>query len=298
MRCRSVLIRLDPLRTGELDPRERKVIEDHLGECRSCRDSLGEITGFAETAPSLMGECPMSFSEALIRELVDGYDKVSVGGVDLWVVFSSEGITTIAMGAKSPEELTLEYEKRFRRDLRRTRLPEPFAAEIAEALQGASGARPDVDLSRMPEFERRVLETLLTIPKGEVRSYAWVARESGKPAATRAVGNTCARNPVPFVVPCHRVVPSTGGVGAYAHGSAMKRRLLTREGVDVAQIDRLNKKHARYVVSPSGNEYCFPTCRGVRHIAPENLVLVRDEREAEAKGLVPCNWCRPLARAA
>ncbi len=298
MRCESVLIRLDPWRTGELEARERKVIQSHLAGCSSCHDELEKITRFAEAAPALMGACPTSFTEDLIRQLVDGYDKIHVSGVEVWVAFSREGITTVALATKSLEELTLEYEKRFRRDLRRRALPEAFADEIVEAWQGAGGKRPDVDLSRLAGFERRVLETLLTIPKGEVRSYAWVAREAGKPAATRAVGTACARNPVPFVVPCHRVVPSTGGVGAYAYGSEMKRGLLSREGVDVVQIDRLKKKHARYVVSPDGKEYCFPTCRAARRIKPEDLELIRDEREAAARGLTPCDWCRPLAQAA
>ena len=131
-----------------------------------------------------------------------------------------------------------------------------------------------------------------------MRTYAWVAREAGRPAAVRAAGNACAKNPVPFVVPCHRVVPAAGGVGRYAHGGAMKRRLLAREGVDVARLERLKARHARYVMAPTGKEYCFPTCRAVRDIEPGNLVLIRDERDAEARGLLPCDWCRPLAKAA
>ncbi len=298
MQCENVLRRLDELRTGDLDARTRRAVEDHVAGCESCRDFYGDLTRIARMAPGLMGECPASFTDALMRRLVHGLDHLVLEGHDLWVAFSTEGVTRIALDVSSPEELDEEYEKRFRRELRRSPLPEAFRAEIAEALRGSGRGRPDVDLSRLAEFERRVLETLLTIPKGEVRTYAWVAREAGKPAAIRAVGTACARNPVPFVVPCHRVVPSSGGVGRYAHGSAMKRRLLRREGVDVARIDRLERQHARYVQSPDGEDYCFPTCRAVQGIAPEDLVLIRDEREAEARGLAPCDWCRPLAHAA
>ncbi len=298
MRCKSILLRLDPFRTGALDARERLLVEDHIGSCGSCRDAYAELTRLAELAPALMAESPVSFTEDLLRRLIHGYDRLNVEGVDLWVAFSDQGVTRIALGTTTPERLTLDYEKRFRRELRPSSLPEAFRGSIAEALRGTGRPRPDADLSRLADFERRVLETLLTIPRGEVRTYAWVAREAGKPAAIRAVGNSCARNPVPFIVPCHRVVPSAGGVGRYAHGSAMKRDLLTREGVDFARIDRLEREHARYVLSPGGEDYCFPTCRAVRDVAPEDLVLIRDEREAEARGLAPCDWCRPLAKAA
>jgi len=69
-----------------------------------------------------------------------------------------------------------------------------------------------------------------------------VARQAGRPRAVRAVANVIARNAVPYVVPCHRVVPSSGGVGNYIFGSATKRALLEREGVDVDQLDALAKR--------------------------------------------------------
>lgn len=298
MQCRSVLLRLDPLRTGELDPRERQVVEDHLRTCPTCSELFDDLTRIATRAPALTGECPASFTDALLDRIFDGHDRVAVAGIELWVAFSSEGLTRIALGSTPLEELTLEYEKRFGRELRRKPLPEPLEAEVARALRGAGRPRPDVDLSRLPAFERRVLETLLTIPRGEVRTYAWVAREAGRPAAIRAVGNTCARNPVSLVVPCHRVVPSAGGIGRYAHGPTMKRRLLTREGVDVERLERLGRRHARYVLSPGGREYCFPTCRAVQDVRAQDLVPIRDELEAATRGLAPCDWCRPLQTAA
>ena len=98
---------------------------------------------------------------------------------------------------------------------------------------------PDpVDLSRVGPFQRRVLEQLRRIPRGEVRTYRDIAREIGHPGATRAVGTACARNPVPLVIPCHRVVRSDGGLGGYSlrGGAALKRRLLAGEGADVARL--------------------------------------------------------------
>jgi methylated-DNA-[protein]-cysteine S-methyltransferase len=91
-----------------------------------------------------------------------------------------------------------------------------------------------VDLSVVGPFERRVLEQLRAIPRGQVRTYREVARALGRPGAARAVGQACARNPIPLIIPCHRVVRSDGRLGGYSlrGGVALKRRLLVWEGVD------------------------------------------------------------------
>jgi len=80
-------------------------------------------------------------------------------------------------------------------------------------------------------FRREALRTLhRDVARGEVITYGALARAAGHPGAARAVGTACARNPVPIVVPCHRVVPSGAGLGAYGGGAERKRALLTLEG--------------------------------------------------------------------
>jgi methylated-DNA-[protein]-cysteine S-methyltransferase len=80
-------------------------------------------------------------------------------------------------------------------------------------------------------FRREVLETLHdTVRRGEVVTYGTLAERSGRPRAFRAAATACARNPVPLVVPCHRVVPTGGGIGNYGGGAARKRVLLELEG--------------------------------------------------------------------
>jgi methylated-DNA-[protein]-cysteine S-methyltransferase len=74
-----------------------------------------------------------------------------------------------------------------------------------------------------------VLKAATQIPYGEVRSYRWLAQRLGKPKAARAVGNALARNPIPIIIPCHRVVRSNGTIGGYAFGTALKKRLLEME---------------------------------------------------------------------
>jgi len=85
------------------------------------------------------------------------------------------------------------------------------------------------DIRHLPDFTRSVLELTAKIPYGEVRSYEWVAQKLGKPKAARAVGNALARNPVPIVIPCHRVVRSDGTIGGFALGSGWKKKLLDLE---------------------------------------------------------------------
>jgi len=83
-------------------------------------------------------------------------------------------------------------------------------------------------------FQLRVWQELQTIPRGETRSYGELADAVGTPGGARAVGQACGSNPVAIVVPCHRVVTASGGLGGYAWGVDVKSELLEREGaVDV-----------------------------------------------------------------
>jgi methylated-DNA-[protein]-cysteine S-methyltransferase len=90
-----------------------------------------------------------------------------------------------------------------------------------------------VDLSFLRGFGRRVLEKTAGIPFGMLATYREVATRAGSPRASRAAGNALAANPVPIVVPCHRVVHSGGGLGGYTGGLDRKVTLLRLEGVDV-----------------------------------------------------------------
>ncbi len=82
-------------------------------------------------------------------------------------------------------------------------------------------------------FEKKVYLAVLKIPKGEVRSYKWVALNSGQAGASRAVGNALNKNPYIGIVPCHRVIKSDGSIGGFAQGVRRKRKMLRCEGVDL-----------------------------------------------------------------
>ena len=89
---------------------------------------------------------------------------------------------------------------------------------------------PDkLDLSRATPFQRQVWGITRLIPYGETRNYAWVAEQIGNPRGVRAVGQALGRNPLPIIVPCHRVITSEGKLGGYSGGIGMKRELLHLE---------------------------------------------------------------------
>ena len=79
------------------------------------------------------------------------------------------------------------------------------------------------------DFEKKVWLSLKDIPLGETRAYKWVAEKIGNPSATRAVGQALSKNPIPIVLPCHRVIESDGSIGGYSSGVDIKRRLLEME---------------------------------------------------------------------
>ena len=86
-----------------------------------------------------------------------------------------------------------------------------------------------VDLDSATEFRKKVWEATRSIPCGETRSYQWVAQQIRKPKAARAVGQALGKNPLPIIIPCHRVIAADGSIGGYNGGVEMKRRLLNLE---------------------------------------------------------------------
>lgn len=116
--------------------------------------------------------------------------------------------------------------------VRRTVPPRGLAEAVEAAIRRHEAFRGPVDLTRVGPFEREVLAALRRIPAGQVRTYRAIARALGDPGAARAVGMACARNPLPLLIPCHRVVRSDGGLGGYSlrGGVDLKRRLLEAEG--------------------------------------------------------------------
>jgi O-6-methylguanine DNA methyltransferase len=178
------------------------------------------------------------------------------------------------------------------------RMPAALERQLRRRLRGEPTEGPQVELGGLTDFEQAVLRKTMEIPYGEIRPYAWVAREIGRPRAVRAVGTALAGNPIPFVIPCHRVVRADGRMGEYgAGGPEVKRALLRAEGVDPDDLERLADQGVRYLGSATTGIFCYPSCRHARRISARHRVVFRNGEEAAAAGFRACLRCRPLESA-
>ena len=214
----------------------------------------------------------------------------------VFVAYSRRGVTLVDL-APTAEAFTRRYEARLGRPvLPETEPPARLAAALKRALVTGRTGRVPLDLAGLSSFQEAVLRKAAEIPPGEVRPYGWVAREIGHPGSDRAVGNALAANPVPLVVPCHRVVRADGRLGRYSLGrDANKRVLLTAEGLDVEAYERLAARGVRYLGSATTRIYCHPSCRHARRITERHRAEFRDAGQASRAGYRPCRDCRPQA---
>jgi len=138
---------------------------------------------------------------------------------DLLLMASEEGLVRVEFPPSRPPD-----------DARRddTRL----AAVVGQLAEYFAGTRKQFDVALAPRgtaFQLEVWRTLQRIPYGETRSYADIARSIGRPTATRAVGAANGANPIPIIIPCHRVIGTSGSLTGFGGGIAVKRRLLDLE---------------------------------------------------------------------
>jgi O-6-methylguanine DNA methyltransferase len=173
-------------------------------------------------------------------------------------------------------------------------LPPRLASAISRRLDGDRRVRIDLDLRGHTDFERDVWHKALEIPRGEVRPYGWVAAEIGRPKAVRAVGTALGHNPVPLIVPCHRVVRSDGTIGQYSLGGpGNKRTILRTEGLDPDGLESAARSGVRFVGSDTTHVVCLPTCHAAQRITPAHRVPFRSFDHATAAGYTACRHCRP-----
>lgn len=143
------------------------------------------------------------------------YDKIDTQFFTLYIIFSG----------KTVYRLTLEQPS-----IEQRRLCDDIAQEITDYLDGKK-TKLDIDYSIRGTsiFVQKVLSAIKDIPFGETRTYKWTAGQIGRPNAARAVGTALSKNPLPLIIPCHRVITSSGNLGGYIFGGKIKELLLQLE---------------------------------------------------------------------
>lgn len=241
------------------------------------------------------GRAPQRLAAAVITRLGlgDAYFSLGTAIGEVFVAYNRRGISAVMRAARG-SDFEAVFQERMARAVRPAPPPSALLDAVRRRLDGDRRARPPFDLNRLSFFEQRVLRKALEIPHGEVRPYAWIAKEIGNPRAVRAVGTALARNPIPLLIPCHRVVRSDGHIGQYGLGGpATKRALLTAEGADTSDLVRLARAGVRYQGSDTTRIYCYPTCRAARRVGARHRVALRSSGQAAAAGYHPCKLCRP-----
>src|SRR4051794_4487231 len=185
---------------------------------------------------------PGKLDERLLERLAGsaarrGLLDVAVASTDtpigpLLLAATDEGLVRVAFEIEDSDEVMEELAARVSpRVLEAPGRLDPVRRQIEEYFEGRRTAfEVPVDMQLAHGFRRKALGFVANIPYGRTASYKEVASGAGSPAAVRAAGSACATNPVPIVVPCHRVLRTGGGLGGYGGGLDRKEQLLRLEG--------------------------------------------------------------------
>lgn len=249
-----------------------------------------------EAMANLLTTAPPSLAPGVLAEvgLADRYAYVDSPIGPLVVAWNGLGVSAVGAAVNDGAFERAHQTQTGRRAIRTGRVPAALELAIRRRLDGDRRVRIDLDLRGHTEFERDVWLKALEIPRGEVRPYGWVAGEIGRPRAVRAVGTALGHNPVPLIVPCHRVVRSDGMIGQYSLGGPEnKRAILAAEGLDPDRLESQARAGIRFVGSDTTGAVCLPTCRHARRITPAHRVPFRSLQAALSAGYRTCKVCRP-----
>ena len=229
---------------GDLAPADEAWVRDHTITCNYCAnilDSLEQVCASLDKCEETVADAaatrrpPTTFCLG-IPEARYGFMETPVG--DVLVAASDRGVVEVSYLANHsrPESLR-DLERRDYLVYERQDAVHPVIDQLGEYFSHRrSDFEVPVDFGGVTDFTRSVLDATYRIPYGKVRTYGDIAGEIGKPKASRAVGNALGRNPIPVIVPCHRVVLASGAMGWYTGGPEIKRTLLGIEGVKFADL--------------------------------------------------------------
>jgi O-6-methylguanine DNA methyltransferase len=240
MRCREVDELWDQVRDGLSSLKE--TVDAHLKACPPCQELYEEYEGVAYCLSCLPQPEPSCNLTKKVVEHIATMTKrersvpVVLTSIQtpvgrLYVGFKEERIVFVGIDVGEPfEAVRAHIEARLRRPVVSGPTPAWLEATIKQYFSTWRVDDSHVDIEDLTPFEQAALRAAAQIPPGEVRSYSWVATQIGRPRAARAVGQVMARNPMPLLFPCHRVVDASGALHNYGYGLEMKARLLQMEG--------------------------------------------------------------------
>jgi methylated-DNA-[protein]-cysteine S-methyltransferase len=227
-------------------------------------DLLAEFFDPATVAPDAL-------ARRLARTRV-GADAVGADLDRLHLEATDRGLARVTYGTGSDLAATAAA----RRHVARAR------QELGEYLAGVrTFFSIPIDLKASGDFQARVLAQAGLIPYGETTSYAELARRIGHPRASRAVGNALGANPLPIVIPCHRIIRGDGSWGHYAFGGAMKTALL-----------KLERATPALVGSATTHIVCRRGCSHEQRIQEQHRVVFASVDDARSVGYRPCKVCQ------
>jgi O-6-methylguanine DNA methyltransferase len=297
--------------TGEIIGDETTRVRAHTRTCARCLATLDRYRGIeAATRAMRTAELPSmnGARERLDWRLADLRSRTLTYGIfpsplgHLLIARSERGVSLVEYLNGGADVAASRLRARGIDAREDTDVVAGLHRDLMEFLEGSRTHLDwplDMHLARS-DFHRAVLQVTASIPYGAVASYAGIACDIGKPAATRAVAQALRWNPLPIVVPCHRVIGTSGALVGYAGKHVdVKQRLLELEGVHAerAGAEFRIRRDAGYVYCPGDNAYCLPTCPSlVKMDHPHRLLFFGSRQRAEAAGLSPCDTCHPELR--
>jgi O-6-methylguanine DNA methyltransferase len=292
--------------TGEAVSSAAQRVEAHIAGCAPCRNDFAHYRAVEAVVGDLRA-APAPVDEAARRRLMERLSDLRSRLVRYRVAASPLG--PILIGLTEQGVSVVEYLSRGGAAASRL-----FREAGVEAEEGGAelerfhrelhdfinGQRTHLDWaldfrSARSDFQREVMRATVAVPYGAVASYAGIARDLGRPAAVRAVAQALRHNPLPIVVPCHRIIGSGGDLVGYAGNRVgLKERLLGIEGVPVNTRTSRIERPAMYHYDPNpDHQYCLPTCGSILHRPLGQIRLFAHREQAVAAGLEPCLDCRP-----
>jgi methylated-DNA-[protein]-cysteine S-methyltransferase len=220
---------------GDLAERDKEWVVVHTETCGDCRRILGGYQHLDQVLDEMegdLGECTPP-APRIPEAKRAGYGQVQSPIGPLLIATTDTGVCEIGFGDNESEQEFLQHlRRRGFRPVPDQAAISTIAIELDEYFRGERNHfEVPFDFSGVSPFTKAVLEATTQVPFGHLTSYRGIAERIGQPSATRAVGNALGRNPIPVVIPCHRIVRSDSSIGGYTGGLKIKQHLLALEGV-------------------------------------------------------------------